>query len=299
MAILSARDYEHMLDLAVNILRSHEPSDLWPLLTEELLRALSGTLGLVKDENWTTREGVVRAWKPGEAEEESLDEVTRRLVRDGYPFADHYGASADRAPLTAVDIVGETAWRNSENRSLARRAFDTRDVLGLPLPDSRRPVRGFLIHRDREFTDREREYARRVQPLIAGADAHRRHLLRWRASQPAGPQAPDPSRLSAEYGLTPREITVLTLLGDALSATAMGRRLGISHRTVHKHIENIYRKLGTSDRLSTVLRARDLGLLGRGGASGAAGPASSPAGTGKAGRAPGRDTARFLRGPAR
>ncbi|MGW3069074.1 response regulator transcription factor [Streptomyces sp. NPDC001130] len=39
------------------------------------------------------------------------------------------------------------------------------------------------------------------------------------------------------------------------------RRLGISVRTVHKHVENIYRKLGTRDRLGTVLRAQRLGLV--------------------------------------
>lgn len=64
-----------------------------------------------------------------------------------------------------------------------------------------------------------------------------------------------------DVGLTPRESTVLLLLGDALTAAAMGRRLGISERTVHKHVANVYRKLGTHDRLGTVLRAQQLGLV--------------------------------------
>lgn len=42
---------------------------------------------------------------------------------------------------------------------------------------------------------------------------------------------------------------------------SIGRRLGISERTVHKHIANVYRKLGTRDRVSTVLRAQRLGLV--------------------------------------
>jgi len=32
-------------------------------------------------------------------------------------------------------------------------------------------------------------------------------------------------------------------------------------RTVHKHVESLYRKLGTRDRVSTVLRAQEIGLL--------------------------------------
>ncbi|MGO2809736.1 LuxR C-terminal-related transcriptional regulator [Glutamicibacter arilaitensis] len=35
----------------------------------------------------------------------------------------------------------------------------------------------------------------------------------------------------------------------------------ISPRAVHKHQENLYRKLGAVDRLSAVLRAQQCGLL--------------------------------------
>lgn len=62
--------------------------------------------------------------------------------------------------------------------------------------------------------------------------------------------------------LTPRELTVLALLADALTAGQIGRRLGISTRTVNKHVENMFRKLGTSDRLAAVMQARADGILG-------------------------------------
>ncbi|WSV18805.1 LuxR C-terminal-related transcriptional regulator [Streptomyces prunicolor] len=39
--------------------------------------------------------------------------------------------------------------------------------------------------------------------------------------------------------------------------------MGISVATVHKHVESLYRKLGTRDRVSTVLRAQEMGLLPR------------------------------------
>ena len=64
-----------------------------------------------------------------------------------------------------------------------------------------------------------------------------------------------------EARLTGRELTVLPLLAEGLTAAAIGRRLGISTRTVHKHLEHVYAKLGTADRLTTVLRARQMGLL--------------------------------------
>lgn len=61
--------------------------------------------------------------------------------------------------------------------------------------------------------------------------------------------------------LTPRELTVLALLADALTAVQIGRQLGISTRTVNKHVENLFRKMGTSDRLAAVIQAQAAGIL--------------------------------------
>jgi DNA-binding NarL/FixJ family response regulator len=61
--------------------------------------------------------------------------------------------------------------------------------------------------------------------------------------------------------LTPRELGVLELLGSGLTASAIAHRLRISSRTVHKHLERIYGKLGVHDRLAAVLEARRLGLV--------------------------------------
>lgn len=62
-------------------------------------------------------------------------------------------------------------------------------------------------------------------------------------------------------GLTPRELVVLGLLARGRTAGAIAARLGISARTVHKHQEHLYRKLGAVDRLSAVLRAQEAGVL--------------------------------------
>jgi DNA-binding NarL/FixJ family response regulator len=41
----------------------------------------------------------------------------------------------------------------------------------------------------------------------------------------------------------------------------VARRLVVAERTVHKHLERAYAKLGVSDRVSAVLRAQRLGIL--------------------------------------
>jgi len=74
-------------------------------------------------------------------------------------------------------------------------------------------------------------------------------------SIPSGPESAE------EHGLTDREVQVLSLLADGLTAGAIGRVLGISPRTVSKQLEHAYTKLGSRDRLLAVRRAAALGLL--------------------------------------
>ena len=47
-------------------------------------------------------------------------------------------------------------------------------------------------------------------------------------------------------GLTPREAQVLAALANGSTPAQMARELGISPRTVHKHLEHAYRKLGVT-----------------------------------------------------
>jgi DNA-binding NarL/FixJ family response regulator len=70
-----------------------------------------------------------------------------------------------------------------------------------------------------------------------------------------------PGRGIDPVAVTDREQAVLGLMADGLIAAAIARRLGISPRTVSKHIENIYRKLGAHDRTTAVLRSQAMGFL--------------------------------------
>ncbi|UOV99759.1 helix-turn-helix transcriptional regulator [Agrococcus sp. SCSIO52902] len=90
--------------------------------------------------------------------------------------------------------------------------------------------------------------------LLRGLDSHIELLARMRALAPIAPDAGAPV-------LTPREQTVLHLMHANCTAAAIGSRLGVSPRTVHKHQENLYRKLGARDRLGAVLVGQRTGLL--------------------------------------
>ena len=55
-------------------------------------------------------------------------------------------------------------------------------------------------------------------------------------------------RKGAQYGLTPREVRIATFLCDRISSREIGDRLFISPRTVERHIEHIFAKLGANRR---------------------------------------------------
>ena len=97
--------------------------------------------------------------------------------------------------------------------------------------------------------------------MLTSLDAHLRHVRRWRESVIVASNDGDQILDATDHKLTPRELTVLTSLSDGLTGAAAARRLGISPHTVNRHLEHLYRKLGTRDRLSTVLRAQTMGLL--------------------------------------
>jgi len=99
-----------------------------------------------------------------------------------------------------------------------------------------------LGRRVRDFSAEEIDHATLLAPGLR---------LRLQSSDVAG-RAPDT--------LTAREKDVLGLVARGLTSRAIAHRFGISERTVHKHLERIYRKTGCRDRLSAVLSVREAGF---------------------------------------
>jgi DNA-binding NarL/FixJ family response regulator len=60
-----------------------------------------------------------------------------------------------------------------------------------------------------------------------------------------------------EDTMSPREVEVLRLVAKGFANKQIGRRLGISERTVKAHLGRVFRALGVADRTSAALWARD------------------------------------------
>lgn len=59
-------------------------------------------------------------------------------------------------------------------------------------------------------------------------------------------------------GLTRREVEVLTLVADGKTNAEIGMILGTSPRTVQKHLEHIFEKLGVETRTAAAVRVLTL-----------------------------------------
>jgi HD-GYP domain-containing protein (c-di-GMP phosphodiesterase class II) len=69
-----------------------------------------------------------------------------------------------------------------------------------------------------------------------------------------------PRRVATLY-LTDRELEVVALLARGRANKQIAAQLGISEKTVGRHVENIYEKLGVSSRAAAVMQALAKGLL--------------------------------------
>ena len=61
--------------------------------------------------------------------------------------------------------------------------------------------------------------------------------------------------------LSPRELEVLHLIADGLSAPDIGKQIHLSPATVKTHLRSLYEKLGVSDRAAAVAEGMRRGLL--------------------------------------
>ena len=69
------------------------------------------------------------------------------------------------------------------------------------------------------------------------------------------------SAAAKRSGLTGREVEVLALVADGLSNREIAERLVVSEHTIHRHLANVYAKLGVSSRAAAVALAAERELL--------------------------------------
>jgi DNA-binding CsgD family transcriptional regulator len=172
-----------------------------------------------------------------------------------HPLVLHYTRTpSDLSPVRISDLVADRRWRQTGVYADIFRPIGTDRQLAL-MVDTGSPagIVGYAVNRNgRDFTADELALAAVLQPVLMSIyRSAQRHELPTRAV----------AALGHVRALTSREIEILELVATGAGAQAVAHTLAITPATVRKHLENAYRKLDATNRLTAINRARALGLI--------------------------------------
>jgi len=173
------------------------------------------------------------------------------------PLMARYVETLDGRPYRLSDVISDADLHALDLYTHVYAPMGVEFQIAFTLPASPGRVLAIaLSRRDRDYSDGERELIERARPFLIQAwrnavehTALREELARRpRQAHPGGGIPLDALR---DLGLTPRQAEVAALVAQGRSNRDAGAILGISERTVQKHLERCYRVLGTPDRSAT------------------------------------------------
>jgi DNA-binding CsgD family transcriptional regulator len=172
------------------------------------------------------------------------------------PLVAHYVQTGNGRPYRISDVVDTAKFHRTE---LYRDFYEPRGIkhqIAFTLPARRNRLLGVaLSRRNSDFSDTERALLDRARPFLV--EGYRNAITHSGAPvYPSPAEALPPS--AHGLGLTPREYEVLSETAAGRSAVAVGELLSLSPRTVQKHLERAYRKVGVGGRLAATAAMRQL-----------------------------------------
>jgi DNA-binding CsgD family transcriptional regulator len=154
-----------------------------------------------------------------------------------HPLIRHHVRAGDPGPLLLSDFVSPRRLHALGVYADFYRPLGIEHALCVALPSAGATGIGIAFHRSaHDFTEAERSLLARVRPALAIA-----------VRDVDGDTQP---------GLTAREAQVLRLVGRGATNCEIACELEISARTVEKHLEHVYRKLGVTGRFAAMGYAR-------------------------------------------
>jgi DNA-binding CsgD family transcriptional regulator len=196
---------------------------------------------------------VALAWKIEPAEVldfPDADQLFQQHLPE-HPLLRHYEVTGDLAARRISDVASDRQFRSlGLYRDFYRPArVDHQMVVSAPAPHGGIISIALNRHR-RDFSDQQRELLDLLRPHLRQAAAIAALLNQ---PVPYTPRDTDGKPL-----LTPRQTRILQLVAAGSSDRDVARALGLSVRTVHTHLQHIYRTLGVSSRTEALAHIRML-----------------------------------------
>jgi DNA-binding CsgD family transcriptional regulator len=163
-----------------------------------------------------------------------------------HPLVRYHSSTAGGRAHRISDSLSASEFRESALFNEYYRRIGIDHVVAVPLFVDRGLLVSFVLNRNRtDFSDRECALLDLVRDPLAAL--YRNLLIRKKDSG------------FAALPVTPREREVLSWLAAGKTDKDIGDILGMSPRTVQKHLQHIYEKLGVETRTAAVVRAMELG----------------------------------------
>jgi DNA-binding CsgD family transcriptional regulator len=165
-----------------------------------------------------------------------------------HPLVNHYRATGSGEPVMITDFLSREQFHRLGLYAEFFRRIPVEHQMAVSLPGPDEQVIGVALNRARgDFSDQDRALLSVLRAPLTAA------LLRAHSRQQAG-QALSALACAGPADLTDREIQILRLVAQGRTNNAIARELQVSPRTVAKHLEHAYRKLGVSSRAAAVSR---------------------------------------------
>jgi DNA-binding CsgD family transcriptional regulator len=189
--------------------------------------------------------------------EPELDEEWYRLFGElgqENPLYQHYLATGDGRANRFTDVTTREQLEATRLFQDFYRPLGVRHQIAFTLPSQVERVVAIALSRDgSDFSDEERDFLNRARPFLIQAY---RNAMAYSGLAP-GTRSDLVAPLIAN-GLTAREAEVMSLVAVGTSTADIATRCSLSPRTVQKHLERAFRKLGVTSRSAAAARAWEL-----------------------------------------
>jgi DNA-binding CsgD family transcriptional regulator len=241
---VSAAQVRVLLDLLAELHECPDEAHLRDHLTESVGRLVSCDLVSLNyidmdGSNGGTRTSFNGGFTAGIELGKAFDEFA-----DQHPLVLEMIRTGDSAPRRMSDFISVPRFKKLDLYQHVFVPLESLHQIGFSLVTSPSLVIGIGLNRRRnDFSDSQLELVRLLHRQLPAAFSH--VATRARMQPPS------------QFGLTDRELELWSMLAEGLSNAAIAQRLFISRRTVEKHLENLYLKLGVRSRWAALAMARN------------------------------------------
>ena len=172
-----------------------------------------------------------------------------------HPLISHYARTRESRPRKISDFLSLTEFRRLDLYQEFFRYVPVNYQMAVTIPSSNGLVIAIAMNRTRrDFSERDRSVLDLIRPHLAQAYRNIAERTTLQERVEAAERALWSSPASAIASLTRREHDVLVLVAEGKTNLQIADRLALSPRTVQKHLEHVYDKLGVRTRTAAAMK---------------------------------------------